>query len=120
MSILTFRYRIKDATSSQHLQRLGWACNIVWNYCNEISMLAFHRDHRQLTAFDLINLTAGASAELGLHSDTIAEICREYVTKRKASHKRRLKWRSQKRSLGWIPFKTRFLKIGSDSITYLK
>jgi putative transposase len=83
-------------------------------------MLALRRDKRFLTAVDLINLTAGSSAELGLHSDTIAEICREYVAKRKASHKRRLKWRSRKRSLGWMPFKLRFLKLDDDSLTYLK
>jgi len=120
MSVLTYRYRIKDATKGKHLQRLAWACNTVWNFCNEVSMLALRRDKRLLTAVDLINLTAGASTALGLHSDTISEICREYVAKRKASHKRRLKWRSHKRSLGWVPFKLRFLKLEPDSLTYLK
>jgi putative transposase len=118
--MLTFQYRIKDATKGKHLRRLGWACNTVWNFCNEVSMLALRRDHRFLTAIDLINLTAGSSTELGLHSDTISEICREYVAKRQASHKRRLKWRSKKRSLGWVPFKLRFLKRHDDSLTYLK
>jgi IS605 OrfB family transposase len=118
--MLTFRYRMKDATKGKHLRRLSWAGNTVWNFCNEVSMLALRRDHRFLTAIDLINLTAGSSVELGLHSDTISEICREYVAKRKASHKRRLKWRSRKRSLGWIPFKLRFLKLDDDSLIYLK
>jgi putative transposase len=120
MSILTFRYRLKDATKGKHLQRLSWAVNSVWNFCNEVSMLALRRDKRFLTAVDLINLTAGSSTELGLHSDTIAEICRAYVAKRHASCKRRLKWRSRKRSLGWVPFKMRFLKLEGDSLTYLK
>lgn len=119
-SMLTFRYRIKDSTSGKHLQHLGWAVHTVWNYLNEVSMLALRRDKHWLSAFELINLCAGAGGALGLHSDTLSEICREYVTKRKASHKRRLKWRSRKRSLGWIPFKTRFLKIDGDSIKYLK
>ena len=119
-SMLTYRYRIKDATKGKHLQRLAWACNTVWNFCNEVSMLALRRDKHFLTAVDLINLRAGASTELGLHSDTIAAICREYVAKRKASHKRRLKWRSRKRSLGWVPFQLRFLKLETDSLTYLK
>ena len=120
MSMLTFRYRIKDATKGKHLRRLAWACNTVWNWCNEVSMLALRREKRFLTAIDLINLTAGASTELGLHSDTIAEICREYVAKRFAAKKRRLQWRSRKRSLGWVPFKLRFLKLDEDSLTYLK
>jgi len=120
MSMLTYQYRIKDATSSTHLQRMAWAVNTVWNFCQEVSLLALRRDKRFLSAFDLITLTAGASIELGLHSDTISEVCREYVAQRKASGKRRLKWRSRKRSLGWIPFKTRCLQIKSDTIRYLK
>ncbi len=119
-SMLTFRYRIKDSMSGKHLTRLSWAVHTVWNFCNEVSMLALRRDKHWITAFELINLCVGVSAELGLHSDTIAEICREYVAKRVASKKRRLKWRSRKHSLGWIPFKTRFLKIETDSIKYLK
>lgn len=119
-SMLTFRYRIKDATKGKHLHRLAWAVNTVWNWCNEVSMLALRRDKRFLSAVDLINLTAGASTELGLHSDTISEICREYVAKRFAAKKRRLKWRSRKHSLGWIPFKLWFLKLDGDSLTYLK
>lgn len=118
--MLTFKYRIKDATKGKHLRRLSWAVNTVWNWCNEVSMLALRRDKRFLTAMDLINLTAGASTELGLHSDTISEICREYVAKRFAAKKRRLKWRSRKRSLGWVPFKMRFLKLDNESLTYLK
>lgn len=120
MSMLTFRYRVKDATSGKHLQRLGWSVNTVWNFCNEVSMLAWRRDKCWLSAFELINLCVGSGAELGLHSDTISEICRAYVAKRVAAKKRRLKWRSRKRSLGWIPFKARFLKIDGDSIKYLK
>jgi hypothetical protein len=33
-SMLTYRYRIKDPTRAKHLQRLAWAVNRVWNYCN--------------------------------------------------------------------------------------
>ena len=83
-------------------------------------MLALRRDKHWLSTFELINLCAGAGTELGLHSDTISEICREYVTRRIQFKKRRLKWRSRKHSLGWIPFKARFLKIEGDTIKYLK
>src|SRR5207245_2648826 len=51
-SMLTFRYRIKDATSGKHLQRIAWAVNYVWNYCNEVSLLAWRREKRFLSAFD--------------------------------------------------------------------
>ena len=119
VSVLTYRYRIKDATSGKHLQRLGFACNFVWNYCNEMAVLAWRREKRFLSAFDLINLTAGVGHELGLHSETVSVICQEYAQSRRQAKKVRLHWRSRKRSLGWIPFKTRFLKIVGDCITYL-
>ncbi|HEY7493190.1 MAG TPA: transposase [Candidatus Tectomicrobia bacterium] len=118
-SMVTFRYRIKDATARQHLLRMAWAVNTVWNYCNEVSLLVLRRDKRWLSAFELINLVAGTSKTLGLHADTLSEICREYVAKRRASGKARLKWRSRKRSLGWLPFKARFLRLEGDTITYL-
>lgn len=119
MAMLTFRYRIKDSTSGTHLQRLGYACNRVWNYCNEVTLLAWRREKHTLSAFDLINLTAGAGQELRLHSETVSAICQEYVKSRRQAKKVRLHWRSRKRSLGWIPFKARFLKIAGDSIRYL-
>jgi len=118
-SMLTYRYRIKDATSGKHLQRLGYACNYVWNYCNEVTLLAWRRNKHTLSAFDLINLTAGAGQELGLHSETVSAICQDYAKSRRQAKKITLHWRSRKRSLGWIPFKTRFLKITGDSIRYL-
>jgi putative transposase len=115
-SMLTFRYRIKDATSGKRLQQMGWAVNRVWNYCNEMSLLAWRREKRFLSGFDLITLCAGAGHELGLHTDTISEICNEYARKRKQFRKIRLRWRSKKRSLGWIPFKGRSLKLGEAEI----
>jgi len=116
--MLTFRYRIKDATSGKHLQRIAWAVNYVWNYCNEVSLLAWRREKRFLSAFDLINLTAGVGHDLGLHTDTISEICQEYARKKRAAKKIKLKWRSRKRSLCWIPFKGRCVRINGDEVVY--
>ena len=116
--MLTFRYRIKDATSGKHLQRIAWAVNTVWNFCNEVSLLAWRREKRFLSAFDLINLTAGAGHELGLHTDTLSEICQEYVRRKSTAKKIRLKWRSRKRSLCWIPFKGRCVRLGTAEVTY--
>lgn len=116
MSMLTYRYRIKDATTGKHLRRLAWACNRVWNFANETSLLVWRREKRFVSAFELINLCAGSGHELGLHTDTISEICTEYVKKRRQFHKIRLRWRSKKRSLGWIPFKCRALKIKAGEV----
>jgi IS605 OrfB family transposase len=118
MSILTYQYRVKDSTSGTTLARMAHAVNFVWNYCNEVSMLAAHRDKHWLSAFELINLVAGTSKALGMHTDTQSEVCREYATRRKQHKAFRLAWRSKKRSLGWVPFKGRCVRVKDDTVTY--
>ena len=44
--------------------------------------------------------------------------CTEYVTRRRQFHKIKLKWRSRKRSLGWIPFKAAYIRLNNDTVTY--
>lgn len=118
MSILTYTYRIKDATSGKHLQCMASAVNYVWNYCQEVSLLAWRRDKTLLSAYDLQKLTAGTSKDLHLSSQTIQAICEEYVTRKRQFKKLKLKWRSRKRSLGWIPYKHATLQVRGDSVTY--
>ena len=118
MSIVTYQYRIKDSQHRKHLMRLSYAVNDVWNYCNDVSSLAWRRDKRWLTAYDLHELTAGCGAELRLPSQTVQAICDEYATRRKQFGKRRLSWRNRKRSLGWVPFKVSGVKLVGDAIRY--
>lgn len=91
------------------LRQMACSVNLVWNYLNELS----HRSIRErgvfLSAFDLQRYTNGCARELGLHSHTVQEIGKEYVTRRKQFKKARLNWRKSggvRRSLGWIPFKS--------------
>jgi putative transposase len=118
MSTLTYKYRIKDQTSRQHLLQMSYAINLVWNYCNEISLLAYRRDRTYLSAYDLHKLTAGTSKALRLSADTIQQVCTEYVTRKRQWKKLKLKWRSKKRSLGWIPFKAAYIRLQGDTVTY--
>src|SRR5438445_9265969 len=118
MSILTYKYRIEDQTSRTNLLQMASAINYVWNYCNEVSMLAYRRDKTFLSAYDLHKLTAGTSKDLRLSADTIQQVCTEYVTRRRQCKKIKLKWRSTKRSLGWIPFKAASIRLQDDTITY--
>ena len=118
MSLLTYRYRIKDATTAKHLIRMSQAINRVWNYCQEVSLLALRRDNRWLSAYDLHKLTAGTSKDLRLSADTIQQVCTEYITRRRQCKARRLNWRSRKRSLGWIPFKAAYIRVDGDTVTY--
>jgi transposase len=118
MSILTFQYRIKDSTSRTHLTRMAYAVHTVWNYCNEVSMLAWRRERRFLSAYELHALVAGTSTMLGLQSQAIQSVCTEYVTRKRQFRKRRLSWRSRKRSLGWIPFPTQAIRIQGDVVRF--
>ncbi len=118
MSILTYRYRVKDATSGKPLGTMAGAINYVWNYCQEVSLLAWRRDKTFLSAYDLHKLTAGTSKDLRLSADTIQQVCTEYVTRRRQFKKLKLKWRSRKRSLGWIPFKAAYIRLQGESVTY--
>ena len=79
MSLLTYRYRIKDQTSRTHLLKMASAINYVWNYCNAVSLLAYRRNKTFLSAYDLHKLTAGTSKDLGLSADTIQQVCTEYI-----------------------------------------
>jgi putative transposase len=79
MSILTYRYRLKDSSCHTHLDRMAGAINYVWNYCQEVSLLAFRRDKKILSAIDLHALTAGTSKDLHLSADTIQQVGTEYV-----------------------------------------
>mgnify|MGYP005613647745 FL=1 len=125
--ILTFRYRIKDATAGKHLDRHARACNYVWNYCRRVQKQAQRRwaageNRRWPTAFDLIKLCTGSAAELGLHSDTVQTICRQFVASRDL-HKRCPRYRESdgsKRSLGWVPVIPRAMKLGDGHTVYLK
>jgi len=101
----TLRYRVKDASELNRLDKHARAVNFVWNYLNETSFKAI-RDHGKfLSEFDLQALTAGAGKLLGLSSVTVQAICKES--------------RGSKRSLGWIPFKVNAIHVEGDKITYL-
>ena len=83
--VLTYRYRIKDATCARHLQRQAQGVNRVWNYCGEIHNAARRHNKRWPSGFDLINLTSGSSKLLGLHSDTVQAVCKQFAISRDAS-----------------------------------
>lgn len=127
MSILTFKFRVKDATNGKYLARHAIACNQVWNFCVATQREAEYRrksgrNIRWPTAFSLIKLCTGSAGELGLHSDTVQTICRQFVASRD-THRRCPRFRASfgaKRSLGWVPFIPRAVKIDGDAAVYLK
>lgn len=119
--ILTYKYRIKDATSKVKLKKLASSVNYVWNYINNLSYQNIKLHGRFLSEYDIDYYLAGSSKEIGLLASSLQEISKVYVKSRKLSHKRKLSWRSSKRSLGWIPIKAEGIKfISDDTIRYNK
>ena len=120
--LLTYRYRVKDATAGKRLARMAGSVNQVWNYCGGIQNDSRRLNRRWPSGFDLIKLTSGSSKELGLHSDTVQAVCKQFAISRDKA-KRKPRWRvsrGPKRSLGWVPFQCdRPLKIDGDTVTFL-
>lgn len=124
--MLSYKYRVKDATTGKHLDQHARACNFVRNYCCQTQRDAEGRWKagrvvKWPSAFDLIKLCTGGAAELGLHSDTVQTICRQFAASRDAK-RRRPRFRASrgpKRALGWIPFIPRALKVGGAHVVYL-
>lgn len=123
--ILSYKFRIKDASTKRHLERYARACNQVWNFCvatqrEAESRWKAGRNVKWPSAFDLLNLTPGASSELGILSDSMSSICRQFVASRDAKGicpKFRASF-GQRRAIGWLPFPARCIRINGDFITY--
>lgn len=115
--IKTYKFRIKDSTSSKKLNDMARSVNFVWNYCNEASIKSIGYHSKWLSGYDLMNLTSGCASDLGLVATTIQSICAEYAKSRMKAKKKKLNWRGKK-SLGWIPFKSKAIKIYKDAFIY--
>jgi len=114
-----FSFRMKDATSGKRLVALGNAVNTVWNFCNEVSARSAQRGPRWATKKQLRDLTKGSSRELGLPSQVIQEVVDEYMVKRKAAGRPKLRWRvsrGDRRSLGWVPFTNQDIEISGSTV----
>jgi putative transposase len=124
--ILTHKNLLKGKRSKRQLRRYLWAINRVWNFCVECQKKV-QRNWKEglpakwLSFNDLRDLCAGASKELGIHAQTIQEVCRQFVESRDL-HKKCPKYRNSdgpRRSLGWIPFQEQSRQITPSSVTYL-
>ncbi len=118
--IKTYQFRVKDSSKRTHLKFMSSQVNKVWNYCNETSSFAWRRDRKWLSEFDLCNLTSGSFKELGLPATTIQSIAKTFANSRSKAKRSRLRWRSYKVNLGWIPFKASAIKVEDDSFIFMK
>ena len=105
----TLKVRVKNKHIPL-LNRMARSVNLVWNFVNELSHRSIKERGVFLSNFDFHPYTKGAGKELGLHSQTLQCISKEYVTRRIQFKKSKLRWRKTQgvgRSLGWIPVNTK-------------
>ena len=112
----TFRYRVK--TSPSQLEKVGRAVNVVWNFCNETQVTAVRRRAPWPTFYALDKLTTGSSKFIGLHAQSIQEVCAQYAQARVQHKRQKLRWRGR-RSLGWIPFTNQSVKVENGAVKFM-
>ena len=108
MATKTLKVRVKDKHIPD-LEKQARSVNFVWNYVNQLSHRSIKEKGKFLSTYDIHEYTTGASKLLGLHSQTIQLVTKEYVTRRIQFKKAKLAWRKSSgthKSLGWIPFNT--------------
>lgn len=115
--VITHKFRLKSK-NLRHLTRMAKAVNFVWNYVNDTSIQYLDKKSKWLSGYDLTKLTAGCSKELGIPARAIQLVALTYALSRKTSRKRKLQWRSAKRSLSWIPIYRDIISINGDSFKF--
>lgn len=124
--MVSYRYRIKDRSARRALRRHAYAVNQVWNWC-----VARQRDAEARyrlggntgwpSRFTLAMEIAGAGAMLGIHQQTVQEVCRRFAEGR-AKLRYAPRFRASfgsRRALGWVPFQTQSRRIDGASVIYL-
>lgn len=97
---------------------MAGAVNFVWNYANETSFEYLIKKSKWLSGYDLQTLTKGCSKDLGLNGQTIQAVVQMFAAKRFHAKKRKLSWRSAKRSLGWVPFNGQAIRVYGNVIIH--
>ena len=118
MQTKTLRVRVKDK-HAKVLKQMAFETNQIFNLANEVTSNAYRNCCEYgaqkpvwLSAFDVQKLTAGIGKERGylIGSATIQEIIAIHAKARSQFKRSKLRWRvssGSKRSLGFVPFKSR-------------
>ncbi|MCG5513279.1 RNA-guided endonuclease InsQ/TnpB family protein [Ectothiorhodospira shaposhnikovii] len=128
--IKTLSVRVKDR-HAKVLDRMGFEVNQVWNLANEMAYEAWHVPVPEvgwiqgvwLHPFDIQKALAGINKARGwlIGSATIQEVIAVHGKSRKQFNKSKLRWRvsgGPRRSLGWIPFKSRAARFEGGKVRF--
>ena len=101
----TLKVRVRDKHAGV-LRMMASHVNLVWNYANEATAKLWSDRRVWPTAYDVQRLVAGASPFVQVGDATIQEVVAVHAKSRRQHHTSKLRWRGR-RSLGWVPFKSR-------------
>ncbi|EHQ53385.1 transposase, partial [Ectothiorhodospira sp. PHS-1] len=128
--IKSLSVRVKDR-HAKVLDRMAFEVNQVWNLANEMAYEAWHVPVPEvgwiqgvwLHPFDIQKALAGINKARGwlIGSATIQEVIAVHGKSRKQFKKSKLRWRvsgGPRRSLGWIPFKSRAARFEGGKVRF--
>lgn len=96
--------------------------NFVWNYVNNLCYEHLKRTGKFFSAYDICEYTKGATLEgLDISAATVQCINMKYFENRLTNKKAKLAWRKSigsRKSLGWIPFRNKAIRLKDHKIKY--
>ena len=129
-AIKTLSVRVKDR-HVKVLDRMAVEVNQVWNLANEMAYEAWHIPVPEVgwmqgvwrSAFDIQKAMAGINKQRDwmIGSATIQEVIAVHAKTRSQFKRSKLRWRvsrGAKRSLGWIPFKSRAARFEGGKVRF--
>lgn len=117
--ITTYQFRIKDANKIKELKQMSYDVNMVWNHCNEFIRKRWKESRKYTSKYSLDPLTKGSSGFLKINSQSVQMVAYELADSLK-QFKKPIRFRSKKKSLGWIPFQGQTFKFHGNSFVYNK
>lgn len=114
--LLTYRFRLKDGTKREKLRRLARDCNFVWNFSNEVIRRRWQESRYYTSRNDLHALTKGSSKLLEINSQTVQAVAYECLLR--VQKHGRVRFRTAKKNLAWIPFNGQTVKFHGGYIDY--
>src|SRR6478735_3511375 len=115
--LLTYKFRLKDGIKRNELKALAGNCNYVWNFSNEVIRRRWQQSRFYTSKNDLHVLTKGSSKLLEINSQTIQAVAYECLLRTQKA-KKRIRLRTGKKNLGWIPFNGQTAKYCGDYVSY--
>lgn len=115
----TYQYRIKDSTHKHWLCRKASIVNYIWNQVQETKLNFFKCFNDWLSEYDCNKILKYPKI---INSTTVQCVHSVYYDKCFQSKRSKLRWRTSKKSLGWIPFNKLCVSFNTEKgiATYMK